>query len=180
MDIAHIMALPLPVQNPHDWQFFLEFSEAYFRNRGFESPMVVEIGSHEGKQKAFWAALGFRHVSIDIDAKYGTPDIFGDAHDPEIVARAKTAAGDGDMPIDLLFIDGDHSYLAVRQDFEFYSPMTRHIVAFHDIYFHKGPTQFWSELVGRSAEAADFMFVEFGAWHNPRARLGIGVAIRMR
>lgn len=38
-------------------------------------------------------------------------------------------------PIDFLFIDGDHSYEGVKQDFEMYSPFVRPggIIAFHDI-----------------------------------------------
>lgn len=38
-------------------------------------------------------------------------------------------------PIDFLFIDGDHSYEGVKQDFEMYAPFVRPggIIAFHDI-----------------------------------------------
>jgi predicted O-methyltransferase YrrM len=53
--------------------------------------------------------------------------------------------------IDLLFIDGDHSYTGVRADFEMYSPLVRPggIVAFHDIAFQLPPNEvarFWNEI----------------------------------
>jgi predicted O-methyltransferase YrrM len=56
--------------------------------------------------------------------------------------------------IDLLFIDGDHSYNGVKQDFETYSKyMSDHgVVGFHDIFsrgddhMNIGVRQFWSEI----------------------------------
>ena len=56
-------------------------------------------------------------------------------------------------PVDLLFIDGDHTYEGVRKDFEMYSPLVRNggIIAFHDIC--PGPAEnvggvpdFWKEI----------------------------------
>jgi predicted O-methyltransferase YrrM len=56
-----------------------------------------------------------------------------DSHDPATVAAAR-AALEG-VPVDLLFIDGDHSYEGVKRDFELYAPLVRPggIVALHDI-----------------------------------------------
>jgi predicted O-methyltransferase YrrM len=73
------------------------------------------------------------------------------SHDPSTVQLLRGVL-DG-RPIDLLFIDGDHSYDGVRRDFEMYSPLVadRGLIAFHDIVpgiaaHVEGVPQFWSEL----------------------------------
>jgi len=59
----------------------------------------------------------------------------------------------GDSKLDLLFIDGDHTYEGVKRDFEMYSPLVRKggIITFHDIV--PGPPEnvggvptFWNEI----------------------------------
>jgi predicted O-methyltransferase YrrM len=56
-------------------------------------------------------------------------------------------------PLDVLFIDGDHSYGGVRADWEMYGPLVAPggVVAFHDIVLHPPATGcdvhvFWQEL----------------------------------
>jgi predicted O-methyltransferase YrrM len=58
----------------------------------------------------------------------------GDSHSEETLARVKAALGG--RPLDVLFIDGDHSYEGVKRDWELYSPLVRPggIVGFHDIH----------------------------------------------
>jgi predicted O-methyltransferase YrrM len=65
-----------------------------------------------------------------------------DSHQPETCARVKELLGS--RPIDLLFIDGDHRFEGVKDDFETYATFVRHggLVAIHDIV--PGP----AELVG--------------------------------
>ena len=57
----------------------------------------------------------------------------GDSHDSAIHRRV--AALFGGQPVDLLVIDGDHTYEGARRDFLDYGAMVRPggLVAFHDI-----------------------------------------------
>lgn len=55
--------------------------------------------------------------------------------------------------LDVLFIDGDHSYNGVKEDFENYFPLVRKngLIAFHDIVEHPPGSncevsQFWNEI----------------------------------
>jgi predicted O-methyltransferase YrrM len=60
--------------------------------------------------------------------------IAGDSHSEETFARVK-AVLDG-RPLDVLFIDADHSYEGVKRDWELYSALVRPggIVGLHDIH----------------------------------------------
>lgn len=62
----------------------------------------------------------------------------------------------GGKEIDLLFIDGDHSYNGVKKDFEMYSPLVKDegLVAFHDIKYYPDEhwikvDKFWAEIKGQ-------------------------------
>jgi hypothetical protein len=61
-------------------------------------------------------------------------------------------------PIRLLFIDGDHSYEALRADFSAWAPHVEGngLIAFHDVGVWPGVSRFYSELVaeGRWRERA--------------------------
>jgi cephalosporin hydroxylase len=80
----------------------------------------------------------------------------GDSHAPATVARVRTGL-DG-RPIDLLFIDGDHTFAGVRADFDAYAAWVRPggLIAFHDIKDDPGQPQlevgrFWREVATRFA-----------------------------
>ena len=82
----------------------------------------VVIPSHTQAARAKMAGKRQRVVSIE-----------GDSHSPETKDALVQELG-GNL-LDVLFIDGDHSYDGVRADFEQYAPLVRSggIVALHDI-----------------------------------------------
>lgn len=80
--------------------------------------------------------------------------IRGDSHAPDTLEKVKAALGG--EPLDLLFIDGDHSYAGVSRDLADYGPLVRDggIVAMHDVVPGPeenvgGTPEFWNEIAGR-------------------------------
>jgi cephalosporin hydroxylase len=84
---------------------------------------------------------------------------------------------------DLIFIDGDHSYSGVKNDFE-KSANSGKVFVFHDIVNDacSGVSQFWNELKNQYSEVFDFFeFTEqYKEIYDATSQkfLGIGVAIK--
>jgi cephalosporin hydroxylase len=77
-------------------------------------------------------------------------EVLGNSHDTQTHDRVKTLL-DG-RKLDLLFIDGDHTYAGVRHDYETYRSLVRPggLIAFHDIVPTQWPEcqvdRFWGEV----------------------------------
>jgi len=74
-----------------------------------------------------------------------------DSHLPESRDRVKSLLGTNQL--DLLFIDGDHSYEGVKQDFLLYRELVRPggLIMFHDVAHHAPEKkcyvdQLWNEV----------------------------------
>jgi predicted O-methyltransferase YrrM len=83
--------------------------------------------------------------------------IRGDSHASATYERVRRIVGA--QPIDLLFIDADHTYEGVRSDFAMYAPMVASggLIAFHDIVDGPedavgGVPRFWREIRPEAAE----------------------------
>src|SRR3989344_3407843 len=131
---------------------------------------IVEIGSWEGKSTVYIsngskAGNGARVFSVDphtgpeqkAHGEIWTYDVFmknipgggaGELVTP-IVKSSEDAAKDFNEPVGFIFIDGDHTYNAVKTDFEKWYPrvIDGGIIAFHDSIKYDGPRRLLSEIV---------------------------------
>lgn len=139
----------------------------------------LEIGSRRGDSLyAICSATGCYALSIDLpdpghddiaaDLKetvehFGVERFIGESRSEEAIALAAARA-----PFDLVFIDGDHTYDAVRADWLNYGPMGK-VVVFHDIEHDDDPRRLWLEI------RDGFQYKEF---ITPGSRMGFGVLIR--
>ena len=147
---------------------------AWFEAQALSS--VLEIGTANGGTAAFFLALGAHVWSVDMPNGPGGASaefyadrdrrltarfpgryvaVRGNSHDPYVRAALRCGV------VDLLFIDGDHSYAGVMQDFLDYRPFVRRggAVAFHDISdtaINRAEgcrvARFWNELRGHKLE----------------------------
>ena len=138
---------------------------------------IVEIGTKKGGTLFLWSRVTSARKIISIDLPGGE---FGGGYHPQkkklykhfvidkptrmhLIQRDSHQEEtfnllreylDGNK-IDFLFIDGDHTYNGVKQDFEMYSTLVNKngIIAFHDIVPHFRSScqvdKFWEEIKGQ-------------------------------
>jgi cephalosporin hydroxylase len=133
-----------PLQKLSEIRRFLEIV------RDLKPQTICEIGAAQGGSLCLFsrvAAHDARLLSIDINFSPLQRAIFpelirrgqnvtclmADSHNPETLVQVHKWLGD--RLIDVLFIDGDHTYAGVASDFEMFSPLVRPggIIGFHDI-----------------------------------------------
>lgn len=180
-------------QKPKELQALIEFVQG----REPKPLNVLEIGTAKGGTLWLWCQLAHPQaciMSVDLpEGPFGggyqpedVPRLLtystnhqwiqlfrGDSHDPQMVKSVKRFLNGAKL--DILFIDGDHTYEGVKEDWETYSPFVREdgIVVFHDIVEHlTEPTcqvePLWNELKGQY-ETLEFCDPDGGDWG------GIGV-----
>jgi len=109
-------------------------------------PHGSESGGYERKDQKVFKSYGKENQNLHFIRK--------DSH-LESTKRELVKLLDGEK-IDLLLIDGDHSYMGAKRDWELYSPLVKEngLIALHDILFHpKVPEcqvdRVWSEIKDR-------------------------------
>ena len=127
--------------------------------------VILEIGAFWGGTTEVFANFCRKMISVDIDLprfydytitgcdeyKY----IQGSSYEQGTIRKVKKELDKN--KIDVLFIDGDHSYEAVKKDFNAYLPLVKKggIIGFHDIINPStwrvkgkvvGTSKFWKEI----------------------------------
>lgn len=155
----------LPTQLVPEVRAFLELVKDASPHR------VLEIGTGLGGTLFLLARVSNETatiVSVDIGypffrtklyKEFGTSlqkvyPIIADSHEPTTVTRVKELFSE--RPLDLLFIDGDHSYESAKRDFDTYGNLVAKngLIAFHDIVPGEnsgGVPRLWRELRERYA-----------------------------
>jgi cephalosporin hydroxylase len=156
----------------------------FVKNLGITN--FIEIGTDQGGTFAIWSKVsandGIR-ISVDLPhGEFGRDDydvkqrdkylkslgsnvhtIHGSSHDEEIKSQVKKLLN-GTL-VDFLFIDGDHTYEGVKQDYEMYLEFVKPggWIGFHDIKdteFHRNANCrvdiLWDELQGNKIEYNDY------------------------
>ncbi|MCK4825246.1 hypothetical protein KA005_56380 [bacterium] len=142
-------------QEPSEWRLFLEFCSMYLKNKRIKNPVVVELGTGDGKQKEFWKQLfKAEYISLDIARTLYADDIQGDPHNFKTLEKLKKYFK-REKPIDILFINASHVYEDVKKDYEMYSPLCDGIVALQGIETFRNTGRksaqvwkFWDEIKG--------------------------------
>jgi predicted O-methyltransferase YrrM len=126
-------------------------------------------GGYYGGGYPYWKTNFFREL---IGTGKRVHFLRGNSHDAATKAELERIL-DG-RKIDALFIDGDHSYQGVRQDFWLYAPLVRAggLIALHDISRTEGGEidvhKFWTEV------RADFATEQI---LDPGQKFGFGIGI---
>jgi predicted O-methyltransferase YrrM len=102
---------------------------------------IISLDQHQG---TLWGARKMIYYSF-LKKRQRLHIVIGDSHGTQ--THARVAQKVGSEKLDLLFIDGDHSYEGVKSDFDMYSPFVRSggLVAFHDI-LSPHVCDYWGEV----------------------------------
>jgi cephalosporin hydroxylase len=180
-----------PEVNVHTLQYKWEFEQflEVLDQRHFST--VLEIGSWHGGslyQMMKRADSEAQIMSISEDISEGTTDLIcswakdfghtalvikGDSHDSIVLEKARSFFSVG---LDLLFIDGDHSYEGCKQDFMDYGPLILPggLIVLQDIIWTERCPQVMVSKLWQEVREAGYIIQELYT-HSSQGGLGIGI-----
>lgn len=121
--------------------------------------VCVDDEMRDVRQWKVWAKATNSHLVL----------VQGRSQDPAVVAEVREHA-----PYDFCFIDADHTYEAVKADWENYGPMCS-VVAFHDIVARPGygVSDLWAEI--KAVPGVQTMEIVRTVSPDYESKCGIGV-----
>ena len=153
-ELAELGLPPYPVrtyQSPHELENFVSFASNFVP----ASPVIVEIGSFHGGTANRLAHYFDPEKLICVDRCFDfwladdleCIKVLGDS--VESLEKVKTELAG--QSIDLLFIDGDHSYRGEMADYRAYSPLVRDggVIALHDTHSIPDVGRVFAEIPGK-------------------------------
>jgi predicted O-methyltransferase YrrM len=177
-----------------------EFIELLNILRNYNPKNILEIGTYKGGSLfCFCKALDENATIISIDLpfwgmkkyiqydnlilelfsnfKKGNQKLFfirGNSNNLETVNKVKEILGANKL--DFIFIDGDHSYEAVKKDFELYSQFIGKggVIAFHDILLKDGTSVFWNEIKNNKQK---YKYTDYKEIIKDKNQQGLGIGI---
>jgi predicted O-methyltransferase YrrM len=156
-----------------------EFTQALVEVRAIKPKIVLEIGSATGGTLYAWSQVCSEVYAISLPEEtyanaehYGANVLYADSHSAE--ARAWLDDKLDGKSLDVLFLDGDHTYTGVCADYRNFAPFVRDggLILFHDVCnpFEPGAVKMWKEIAAEGHE----IFNE-GSAHDKR---GIGIVVK--
>jgi predicted O-methyltransferase YrrM len=132
-------------ETPAEQHYMIELAKTVPKNG-----LIVEIGAEWGMSASLWAramdtlehGAGVQIVSIDTfqgnmfdSHRANLAEIGYEDRTTQIVGDSKIVGESWEKPIDLLFIDGDHSYAGCKSDIDLFTPHVKvgGLVVFHDV-----------------------------------------------
>lgn len=127
-------------QNPSELAAFLLWCVEH----GVQSVLEIGTGESGGLARFLAVDMGWQVTSVDpqrpADVAEGVEFILADSANVDLSGREW----------DVVFIDGDHTYDAVRRDHERFADQARLAVAFHDVVsseaYAEGVNRYWHEI----------------------------------
>ncbi len=166
-------------ENPSECQdprsFGLDSSNPYYSllysvAKELQPKLVVELGTCTGGSTSHLAAgTSGQVLSIDIEIRADARErllvfdniefIQGDTRSPELVAEVAKYG-----PIDLLFIDTDHTAEQVTAELALFGPLVRPggLIFFDDIRMNPGMSAWWDNLGEDKLELPEMHWTGFG------------------
>ena len=128
-----------------------------------------------------WGRFGYGYprIKVPLYRTFAGPGqrlhlVRSDSHQRSTLDRVRSILGNGEL--DFLFLDGDHTYEGVKQDFEMYGPLVKSggLIGFHDIVPHPPETgcdvfRFWQEISEKHEVVDEFV----ADWDQGRGGIGL-------